>query len=112
MVELQNIIATDLKSRYCNDDMTEILNICTYFDPRFRLEYVGDDVDNILQRVKAEAIKVHVVNTETRSVSDDSQSQPPPQKKQKGLGAILRKAFSDSEQTLKNKYKKKWIGIN
>ena len=61
-----------------------------YLNPRFRLQHLHD-CDSTLEQIKAEAISLALTNPQSELSTEGT---PPPVKKVKGLGAILKHALS------------------
>lgn len=93
--DMKATILQDLKSRYSVGSMTALLQISTYLDPRFRLEFFNDgETDDVLERVKSEGIAVcEDIRVRSFTQCNESGSNPPPVKKSESLGAVLKTAF-------------------
>ena len=84
--EMKETISDDLSAGYLNNEMSELIDKCSYLDPRFRTRYLNNEEETLLQ-IKSEATEI------ADNICQDVQEevQPPPTKKSKGLGAILAK---------------------
>ena len=84
--EMKETISDDLSARYIDLELSELIDKCSYLDPRFRTRYVNNKEETLVQ-IKSEAI----------TIADDiykekpQEDEPPPSKKSKGLGGILTK---------------------
>ena len=91
--EMKETISDDLSARYIDSGISELIDKCSYLDPRFRTQYLNNTEETLMQ-VKAEAIGIAETIPMETSVQED---QPPSTKKSKGLGAILMRVAEDSE---------------
>ena len=115
--EIKERIMEDLKTRYMDPDMRQLLELASFLDPRFKLAHVTDK-DGILKEIEKQMMTE--INTETltsaqASVSPQSTASrscdtgpssslssatalaPPPSKKVKGLSKILSNCFGNAE---------------
>jgi hypothetical protein len=92
--EMKKTIADKLQSQYIPQNASELLDKCTFLDPRFKADYLADQ-DRTLSQLQSEALEiaetiaveeVGIVDTREESESEN----PPVPKKLKGLGAVLR----------------------
>ena len=88
---MKNTIASDLTARYSSEHISDVINICSYLDPRFRIDYISDK-ERILKQIEREGISVAEIHQD----SESSRKEIPPPKKTKGLGAILKAALQPS----------------
>ena len=91
--EMKETISDDLSARYIDSGISELIDKCSYLDPRFRTQYLNNTEETLMQ-VKSEAIGIAETIPMETSVQED---QPPSTKKSKGLGAILMRVAEDSE---------------
>ena len=91
--EMKETIADSLESRYIHQEVAELLDRCTFLDPRFKSNALPDSTSTI-GLLKAEAKEI-VKNLAAGPSSGAIEETPPPPKKSKGLGAILMKAAPD-----------------
>jgi hypothetical protein len=92
--EMKEMVADKLQSKYIPQNASELLDKCTFLDPRFKADYLADQ-DRTLSQLQSEALEiaetiaveeVGIVDTREESESEN----PPVPKKLKGLGAVLR----------------------
>ena len=81
VTELKLSISRNLSSRYEDPDIGELLDKCSFLDPRFKTEYLPNK----------ELTLVEDTTSTAPGAPEDESEQPPPPKKAKGLAAILEK---------------------
>lgn len=100
--EMKETIVDDMKARYSDSSIAAIIDLSCYLDPRFRLQHVRDR-DATLAQIKAEAITVAAKLMHTNPQGEvRTEETPPPVKKVKGLGAILKHAFPQASTDLRS----------
>ena len=94
--EIKQKIWADLSSRYGNREVSDMLNIATFLDPRFKDKHVENREDAV-SLVTILCIdnynSVHNPEAETSTPADDNASSvtdQPPAKRLKGLAAVLK----------------------
>ena len=94
--EMKEIISDKLQARYISQEISDLLDKCSYLDPRFREDHLADK-DRTLSYIQSEAVSIaDQLCTSRGSSSDDKEAEgPPAPKKLKGLGAILKKSIKD-----------------
>ena len=93
--EMKMVMSNDLKSRYTTM-LNELLDICSYLDPRFRSAYLYNKEEAIFE-IKREAIAIAekgAIAPNTVMVDEEESNDEPPKKKLKGLAAILKHSLS------------------
>ncbi len=83
--EMKETIADDLQARYISGGISELIDMCSFLDPRFRTRYLENEQET-LAKVEREGSEIAEVLHES---SQSPEAAPPPLKKLKGLGAIL-----------------------
>ena len=86
--EMKDIIRRDLSPRYNAPETAELLDKCSFLDPRFKAEYL-EDKEGTLEELTSEAAAV--ADKKKLPTREDEEETPPPPKKAKGLAAILEK---------------------
>ena len=86
--EMKNIIIRDLSEHYNLSEIAKLLDKCSFFDPRFKTEYLEDKEGTHLE-LSSEAAAL--ADKSTPSTHEGEEETPPPAKKAKGLAAILEK---------------------
>ena len=95
--EMKEIISDKIQTYYIKEEVSDLLDKCTYLDPRFKARYLSNTErvhDQIVR--EAEVVSSSIVLTDGHNSNNESQAataapQPPPPKKTKGLGAILKR---------------------
>ena len=93
---MKEIISDKIQTYYIKEEVSDLLDKCTYLDPRFKARYLSNTErvhDQIVR--EAEVVSSSIVLTDGHNSNNESQAataapQPPPSKKTKGLGAILK----------------------
>ena len=91
--EIKEVISDKLQSQYIFQELSDLLDISSCFDPRFQVHYVVNK-DSTVQRIKSEALEIAGTITDASLNSDNceaSSATPPVTKKVKGLAGILKK---------------------
>ena len=83
---MKETISDDLSARYVDLQLSDLIDKCSYLDPRFRTRYLNNK-EETLEQIKSEAITI--ADNIYKEKSDEDE--PPPANKSKGLGAILTK---------------------
>lgn len=104
-ISMKETMLTDLNKRYNLPDVSRVLEICSFLDPRFKTQYL-EVKETTLQLVKEECLTVRI----SSGLDNHSQDEPgpstsndlttPPCKKKKGLSAILRHIEEENMQNL------------
>lgn len=97
--EMKEIIANDIKARYSDCGIAAIIDKSSYLDPRFCLEHVCNR-DATLEQIKTEAVTIAAKLGHSRRNELCAEETPPPVKKTKGLGSILKQALTQSSTDL------------
>ena len=85
--EMKETISDDLSARYIDLELSELIDKCSYLDPRFKTRYLNN-IEETLVQIKSEAITI----ADNIFKEKPDEDEPPPAKKSKlGLGAILTK---------------------
>ena len=90
---IKETITDSLGSRYICQEVLELIDKCSFLDPRFKTNALPDNAGTIAQ-LKAEAKEI----IESPDGAAEPEGAPPPPKKSKGLGAILLKVAPDKPQ--------------
>lgn len=91
--DMKETITDSLGSRYICQEVSELIDKCSFLDPRFKTNALPDNASTIAQ-LKAEAKEI----VESLDGAAEPEGAPPPPKKSKGLGAILLKIAPDKPQ--------------
>ena len=91
--DMKKTITDSLGSRYICQEVLELIDKCSFLDPRFKTNALPDNASTIAQ-LKAEAKEI----VESLGGAAEPEGAPPPPKKSKGLGAILLKITPDKPQ--------------
>ena len=105
--DMKRQIRTDLDSRYIDTKVNHLLDISSFLDPRFKLQYIVEENHTAFKEavidegldifdLAVEAEETDSAQSSVASTSDERPSGPPPKKKSK-LAKIL-KSSNDSEQ--------------
>ena len=105
--DMKRQIRTDLDSRYIDTKVNHLLDISSFLDPRFKLQYIVEENHTAFKEavinegldifdLAVEAEETDSVQSSVASTSDERPPGPPPKKKSK-LAKIL-KSSNDSEQ--------------
>lgn len=100
--ELKEEILQRLKSRYDENDLSHLLNVATFLDPRYKADFIAandeetDDaepsqLDLVKDELLQQAVFLHVAEQENGvppSHSDASETPPAPKKVKLSLGAL------------------------
>ena len=68
MKEMKETISDDLSARYTDLELSEIIDKCSYLDPRFRTRYLNNKEETLIQN-KSEAL----------IIADDVYKEKPPE---------------------------------
>lgn len=110
--DIKERVCISLKSRYADENVSELIDKAAFLDPRFRLDYVADeDVPHIKDCIARETTKILEVlenqqSTESSSTCTRTPDAPPPAKK-KRLGSLFKKKETTDDQTLSPEQKAK-----
>jgi len=89
----EEIITDSWGSRYTYQKVSELINKCSFLEPRFKTNALPDSASTIAQ-LKAEAEEI----VESPDGAAEPEGAPPPPKKSKGLAAILLNVTPDKPQ--------------
>ena len=81
--EMRETIADDLQARYINGGISELIDMCTFLDPRFRTRYLENEKETL---AKVERESSEIVEVIHRSSQCQQVAPPPPKKKKKVRG--------------------------
>ncbi len=90
--EMKETIADDLQARYINGGISELIDMCSFLEPRFKTRYLEDE-EETLAKVEREGSELADI---LHKSSQSQEEVPPPPKKSKGLGAILAKVVESA----------------
>ena len=92
--DLKEAISDKLQAQYLIQNVSMILDVCSFLDPRFRAVYLTNKT-NTLIRIETEACEVtdQMSNEQSQNPEIQEAIQPAPSKKLKGLAAVLKKAL-------------------
>ena len=93
MKDMKEIITDSWGSRYTYQKVSELINKCSFLEPRFKTNALPDSASTIAQ-LKAEAEEI----VESPDGAAELEVAPPPPKKSKGLAAILLNVAPDKPQ--------------
>ena len=110
--QMKRVVRVDLESRYGNSELSNLLDICTFLDPRFR---PAEPNDSIIEDIKEEMLSsLQASPLPTQECNSLAESAPPPPKKKKSW---LSKILGTTEGNLlllhfplQNKLHRKWTG--
>lgn len=90
--DLKEIISDKLQAQYLHQNVAQILDVCSFLDPRFRIAYLADKTSTLAQ-IESEACEVtdEIINEQSQNMEEITQ--PAPSKKLKGLAAVLKNAL-------------------
>ena len=91
---MKDIIRKDSSTRYDCPEIAELLDKCSFLDPRFKTEYLEDKEGTLLE-LSSEATAL--ADKDTPTTCEGEEETPPPAKKAKGLAAILGKVPKKSD---------------
>lgn len=102
--DIKKNVSTYMERKYEQQETSELLDVATFLDPRFKMKFVVDsDKDNIKDRIIREGTEAqtakestnqeHTIPQSTSTDSSTSVDAPPPAKKRK-LGSILRQCMA------------------
>ena len=104
---MKQALMIDLNSRYSSPRISEILDICSFLDPRFITKYLENRRNNIINYrrmltfgndLEQDEQQQHNVHTSTSTVAVDNHDViGPVSKKLKGLTAILKNIEKEDE---------------
>ena len=106
--EIKERIKVDFELRYLDDDISQLLELTSFLDPRFKLTQVSDRA-GILKEIELQMLKEMDINIPTchssaattstsgpiTTVSSSNEAVPPPSKKLKGLSKVLSQCSTD-----------------
>lgn len=100
--DIKKAILDDLLPRYSTTAEQQLLSVCTFLNPRFKMEY-SDDKENLKKTIKEELLEVEIgdtspTHTDSQSNSNTVCSPPPP--KRKKLATFLKKATEDESASV------------
>jgi len=84
MKDMKETISDSLGSCYIHQKVSELIDKCSFLDPRFKTDALPDNASTIAQ-LKAEVKEI----VESPDGAAEPEGAPPPPKKSKGLAAIL-----------------------
>ena len=94
--EIKQRIKADLELRYADQDLIHLLEIASFLDPRFKLEYVEGE-ESLLKEIEERMLQISegdcVDDTFNDQSGELSVADEPPAKKSKGLSSILGKCL-------------------
>ena len=98
--EVEEIIWSDLESRYMQTEASEILNLASFLDPRFKEQHLHDRED-IIQQITDQCLQYYlIVNKENESSTISSTPEVEevnPAKRLKGLAAVLQHIAEEND---------------
>ena len=92
--EMKETISDKLQAHYIQHEASDLLDKCSFLDPRFRADYLANE-EETLSQLTTEA---HVIAEKLSTATDKSEVEEvatPAPKKLKGLGAVLKKALKE-----------------
>ena len=94
--DMKETITDSLGSRYICQEVSKLIDKCSFLDPRLKTNALPDNASTIAQ-LKAEAKEI----VESLGGAAEPEGAPQPPKKSKGLGAILLKVAPNKSQRQK-----------
>ena len=88
---MKETISDELQAHYLSQDTSDLIDTCSFLDPRFRSDYLADK-ERTLLRLTSEAVSI--ADELGSTMEEEDEEEPPAPKKLKGLGAILTKALA------------------
>ena len=97
--DLKEAISDKLQLQYLDHNVSMILDVCSFLDPRFRITYLANETSTLV-RIENEACEVtdHMSNEQGQDAVLQEEMIQPPSKKLKGLAAVLKKALPNCSQ--------------
>ena len=95
--EMKKIILDKLQTYYIHEGISDLLDKCTYLDPRFKARYLSNE-ERMQGQIKQEAEDVCLSVMQESQESDHTTAVvpgAPPAKKMEGLGAILKRIVNE-----------------
>ena len=104
--DIKRRILIDIKSRYMDPEIDELLDTACILDRRFKVEHIfSENLDSIKTRIRDEGVRSldHAPDSESIAVPQEqgeteAQPQPPPKKRK--LASILKKKKDDTTATV------------
>ena len=96
--EMKEIISDKLQTYYIHEEVSDLLDKCTYLDPRFKARYLSDEEQTQSQiKQEGEDVCISVIQEshEPEQHTTEDILAAPPAKKMKGLGAILKRIVQE-----------------
>ena len=98
--EVKEMIWSDLENRYMQTEVSEILNLDSFLDPRFKEQHLHDRED-IIQQITDQCLQYYlIVNKENESSTTSSTPEVEevnPAKRLKGLAAVLQHIAEEND---------------
>lgn len=88
---MKKAISDKLQAQYIDEKVSDIIDKCSYLDPRFRLTYLTQ-AEETLSQIDSEAVEIADTLV---APSNAPTTSGPPAKKLKGLASILKKVVTD-----------------
>ena len=105
--EIKQAIWSDLQGRYTNPEVSDILNVSSFLDPRFKVQHLQNKEETV-SAISLECMDYYET-TQDRSregtvrlsaePEDSAVNNPPPAKRLKGLAAVLKNIEQEEGQT-------------
>ena len=101
---MKQVMVDDLENRYSSPRISEVLDICSFLDPRFKSRYL-ENKENTISLITEECVtSLEGFDNSPEPIIVDKQqhttsSVSPPSKKSKGLSAIIRNIEEENGDT-------------
>lgn len=98
---MKNTMLQDLNSRYSLPQISKVLDICSFLDPRFKSQHLEEN-ESTLMSITEECLSIYPAEpaavTGGTSTPTVAEVEPPQPKKLKGLSAILKRVEQQRRQ--------------
>ena len=92
--EMKKTIANKLQAHYIQEETSDLLDKCSFLDPRFKAECLANE-ERTLSQLTTEALIIAGKLSTADDQGEVEDTDPPAPKKLKGLCAVLKKALKD-----------------
>ena len=93
-MEVKQTIWSDLEHRYMETEASEVLNLASFLDPRFKDQYL-DGREEIIQQITDQCLQYYSTVNDTSEASTTDVEEIHPAKRMKGLAAVLQHIAED-----------------
>ena len=89
---MKETIADKLQAHYIQEETSDLLDKCSFLDPRFKAEYLANE-ERTLSQLTTEALIIAGKLSTADDQGEVEDTDLPAPKKLKGLGAVLKKVL-------------------